>query len=49
MNQTWQGSTTSKTTASTNTKAMKNISVGVTNLIENRPGHYFASKMAVED
>ena len=47
MNQTWQASNTSKTTASS--KVHKNQSFGVSNLIENRPGHNFANKMAAED
>ena len=43
MNQTWHGAISNKSTASTNTKALKNISSGVTHLIENRPMHAFNS------
>ena len=43
MNQTWQGSFTNNSTTSTNTKALKNYSHGVTTLIEHKPMHAFNS------
>ena len=49
MNQTWHGSFSNKSHASTNTKALKNVSSGVTHLIENKPMHVFNSKMALDD
>ena len=49
MNQTWQGSFTLSSQASSMLKAQKNVSTAVTNLIENRPMAYFNSKMAEED
>ena len=51
MNQTWYGSFSrnSTTTTSNNLKALKNMSQGVTTLIENRPMHLFANQMANED
>ena len=51
MNQTWHGSFSNKSQShtSTNTKALKNLSSGVTYLIENKPTISFNSKMALED
>ena len=47
MNQTWTGSFTSG--GSIDSKAMKNMSHGVTNLIENRPMHSYSNQMQMED
>ena len=49
MNQTWYGSFSNQSHTSTNTKALKNVSSGVTYLIENKPMQKFNSKMAMED
>ena len=43
MNQTWHGSFSTHSHSTANTKALKNYSHGVTNLIENRPMHAYNS------
>ena len=49
MGNTRQGSFSVNSATTTNTKALKNVSRDVCNLIENRPMHSFARQMASDD